>query len=124
MADPLLITKLQAPPQRAALVARRRLTERLDEALRAGSRLLLVSAPAGYGKTTLVAEWGRGEGAAWLTLDEGDNGPVRFYAYLIAALRTLDPELGQGAAELIASPRPPAAPVLMTSLINDIALAT
>ena len=62
--------------------------ERLDDGLAAGHRLTLVSAPAGFGKTTLVSEWvaGRGRPAAWLSLDEGDSDPGRFLAYLVAAL--------------------------------------
>ncbi|HSR29268.1 MAG TPA: hypothetical protein VLY63_01790, partial [Anaerolineae bacterium] len=96
----LLSTKLYVPPIRPELVSRPRLIERLNGGLTmqgAFSRALtLVSAPAGFGKTTLVSEWVTGcerlepkVRAAWLSLDEGDNDPVRFLAYMIAALRTI-----------------------------------
>jgi Ribbon-helix-helix protein, copG family len=85
---PILATKLYVPPSRRSLVLRPRLVERLDEGLAAGHRLTLVSAPAGFGKTTLVSDWvaGCGRPAAWLSLDEGDSEPSRFLTYLIAAL--------------------------------------
>ena len=94
MNAPLLQTKLYIPPVRPELVPRPRLIERLDEGLDLGHRLMLVSAPAGFGKTTLLSEWVRWMGdrrgvatrVAWLSLDEGDNDPVRFLAYLAAAL--------------------------------------
>jgi LuxR family maltose regulon positive regulatory protein len=97
MPAPLLFTKLYIPPPRSKIVLRPRLIERLNEGLQ--RKLTLISAPAGFGKTTLVCEWiatltpgpspsGRGEGvrAAWLSLDEGDNDPARFLTYLVAAL--------------------------------------
>jgi LuxR family maltose regulon positive regulatory protein len=101
MATPLLQTKFYVPPVRSNLVPRRHLIERLDEGLRLGYRLTLVSAPAGFGKTTLLSEWASqriGESAsqrfvAWLSLDEGDNDPTRFLAYLAAALRTVGVEV-------------------------------
>ena len=85
---PLLRTKLYIPPPRHEQVRRPRLLERLDAGLRC--KLTLVSAPAGFGKTTLVSEWmtGCSRPAAWLSLDESDNDPTRFLAYLIAALQT------------------------------------
>lgn len=129
MSTPLLSTKLAIPPLRPDLVLRPRLIERLDEALRAERRLGLVSAPAGFGKTTLVAAWLRrlnrlGDApsdVAWLSLDEGDSDPARFLAYLLAALRSVDPTIGQIAGE-IAQPSPQMTPErLLTALINDIA---
>ena len=85
MPVPILKTKLFIPPLRSELVPRQRLLERLDQGLRWGQRLTLVSAPAGFGKTTLVTEWvctGPRE-VAWISLDEGDNDPVQFLQYLI-----------------------------------------
>jgi len=104
MNGPLLQTKLYIPPVRPELVPRTRLIERLDAGLDLGHRLTLVSAPAGFGKTTLLSEWVRGLGerrgaatrVAWLSLDEGDNDPVRFLAYLAAALG-----VGEGAGEVL-----------------------
>ncbi len=128
MGTPLLSTKLSIPPLRPDLVPRPRLIERLDEALRAERGLGLVSAPAGFGKTTLVAAWLRrlnslGDApsdVAWLSLDEGDSDPARFLAYLLAALRSVDPTIGQVAGE-IAQPPPQMTPErLLTALINDI----
>ena len=113
MGTPLLSTKLSIPPLRPDLVPRPRLIERLDEALRAERGLGLVSAPAGFGKTTLVAAWLRrlsclGDApsdVAWLSLDEGDSDPARFLAYLLAALRSVDPAIGQIAGEIAQPPR-------------------
>jgi len=90
----LLSTKWRIPPVRPARVPRPRLLERLNAAPH--GKLTLVSAPAGFGKTTLIAEWASAcpHPVAWLSLDEGDNDPARFLAYLIAALQTLDPSIG------------------------------
>ena len=89
MSEPLLLTKLYIPPPRPDLVSRPRLIERLNEGLH--HKLTLISAPAGFGKTTLVSEWiaGCDRPVAWLSLDEGDNDPARFLTYFIAALQTL-----------------------------------
>ena len=127
----LLQTKLYIPPTRPELVSRPRLIERLNAGLTmrgAFSRALtLVSAPAGFGKTTLVSEWVTGcshlepKGrAAWLSLDEGDNDSARFLAYLIAALRTIEANIGKGALSELQSPQPPPAEVVLTQLINEI----
>lgn len=87
----LLTTKLYIPQPRPNLVPRRRLTERLEEGLRQGMQLTLVSAPAGFGKTTLLSEWLRSSErpVAWVSLDENDNDPVSFWTYFIAALQTI-----------------------------------
>mgnify|MGYP000402314046 CR=1 FL=1 len=136
MTMPLLTTKLHIPLLRpdpsAALstsrVPRPRLIERLDEGLRLGRKLTLVSAPPGFGKTTLVAEWLSNKtrevpshAIAWLTLDEADNDPARFFVYLIAALRQLDGEIGQAAESLLGAPQLPPVAALMTLLIDDLA---
>ena len=100
MAGPLLETKLYRPRLRRAVVPRSRLRERLDRG--AEGTLTLVAAPAGFGKTTLLAEWlaaapARERPVAWLSLDPGDNQPASFWTYLIAALRTATPGVGAGA---------------------------
>jgi LuxR family maltose regulon positive regulatory protein len=107
MDSDLLASKLEIPPLRARLVARQRLLERLDSGLNSAGpetvRLVLVSAPAGFGKTTLLSAWVRGSRrrAAWLSLDEGDNDPARFLAYLLEALRAIEPALGDGRLETL-----------------------
>lgn len=123
MSAPILATKLYVPALRAGVVSRPWLIERLDAGL--DGKLTLVSAAAGFGKTTLVSTWiaGCGLPAAWLSLDEGDSDPTRFLAYLIAALQTVAPQVGQGAlAALHASqPQPPPAEAILTAVLNDIA---
>jgi LuxR family maltose regulon positive regulatory protein len=120
---PILATKLYIPPSRRSVVLRPRLVERLDDGLAAGHRLTLVSAPAGFGKTTLVGEWvaGCGRPVAWLSLDEGDGDPSRFLAYLIAALQTVAPGIGEGVLTVLQSPQPPPPESTLTALLNDIA---
>jgi LuxR family maltose regulon positive regulatory protein len=118
----LLETKLHVPRRRRGLVARPRLRERLSRG--AESSLTLVSAPAGFGKTTLLAQWLAaaavgGRSAAWLSLDERDNDPASFWMYLVAALRTAAPGVGAGALSLLRSPQPPIEAVL-ASLLNDL----
>jgi LuxR family maltose regulon positive regulatory protein len=128
MITSLLTTKLYVPPPRSNLVPRPRLIERLDEGLGLGRKLTLVSAPAGFGKTTLVTDWlySKGEdissrSIAWLSLDEADNDPTRFFTYLIAALRRLDGEAGQAAQSLLGAPQTPPVESLMTLLVGDLA---
>ena len=117
---PILATKLYLPPLRPNVVSRPRLLERLNEGLY--SKLTLVSAPAGFGKTTLVSEWltGCGRSAAWLSLDAGDNDPARFLTYLIAALQALAANVGAGVVNVLQSPQPPATESIVTTLLNDI----
>jgi LuxR family maltose regulon positive regulatory protein len=122
MAMPVLATKLFIPPPRANAVARARLVERLQEGLRAGRKLTLVSAPAGFGKTTVLSEWiadARSSDpalrVAWLSLDEGDNDPSRFLTYLVAALQRADPAVGTQALAMLPSLEP-----AMTAIINDV----
>jgi LuxR family maltose regulon positive regulatory protein len=121
MTLPLIATKLYLPRPRSNVVHRRRLTELLDDG--ASRKLTLISAPAGYGKTTLVAAWlaGCGRPAAWLTVDEGDNDWIRFLSYAIAALRTLDESLGGQALTLLQSPQPPHPEAILSTLINELA---
>ena len=140
---PLLATKLYAPPPRPNLVPRIRLTRRLAEGLQLGCKLTLVSAPAGFGKTTLVTEWLNGQAreqgskgaeenslalaslhpstlaqVAWLSLDDEDNDAIRFLTYLIAASQRLDGSIGQN---LLHSRQLPPSEALVTLLVNDLA---
>ncbi len=127
MPTPILATKLYIPPPRPKLVLRSRLIEQLNEGLRQhqgfGRKLTLISAPAGFGKTTLVSEWVSGfeRPAAWLSLDEGDNEPTRFLAYLVAALQTLEVNIGKETLGILQSPQPPSIEAVLTSLVNEIA---
>lgn len=120
MSTPILATKLYLPPARSALVLRPRLTERLNDGLH--RKLILISAPAGFGKTTLVSAWIEEieHPAAWLSLDEGDNDPVRFLAYLVAALQTIEPGIGAGVLGDLQSPQPPSTEGVLTALLNEI----
>ncbi len=146
METPLLTTKLYIPPVRPELVSRPRLTERLNAGLH--RKLTLVSAPAGFGKTTLLSEWihsgvrsreyeGRDGNVhktlpipystlptlrfAWLSLDEGDNDPARFLAYFVAALQTTRPDVGKSVSAALQSSQPPPIRAILTALINEIA---
>ena len=122
MPAPILATKLYIPPPRPGLVPRSRLVERLNEGLAKGRKVALISAAAGFGKTTLVSEWvaGCARPVAWLSLDEGDNDPTRFLTYLIAALQTIAPNIGAGALAVLQSPQPPPAETILTNLLNEI----
>jgi len=117
---PILATKLYIPPLRPNVVIRPRLLERLNEGLH--RNLILISAPAGFGKTTLVSEWvvGCQRPAAWLSLDEGDNDPTRFLTYLVAALQTIAATIGEGVVGVLQSPQPPPTEAILTALLNDI----
>src|SRR5918995_1747065 len=122
-ASPLLGTKLYIPKRRATLVPRPRLVQRLDQGVE--HTLTLISAPAGFGKTTLLAEWvgetAAGERpAAWLSLDQGDNNLERFWVYVVTALRGVRPDVGESALSLLRSPQPPPREWVLTALINDI----
>jgi LuxR family maltose regulon positive regulatory protein len=121
MGIPLLKTKLYIPPVRPKLVPRPRLIERLNAGLH--RKLTLVSAPAGFGKTTLLSEWAAGceRPVAWLSLDEGDNDPARFLAYLVAALQTIEGSVGQGLLAVLQSPGPVNVEPILTTLLNEIA---
>ncbi|MBV7331847.1 AAA family ATPase [Chloroflexi bacterium TSY] len=144
MSTPILATKLYIPPHRPNIVRRPRLIERLNEGLRQnqgiGRKLTLISAPAGFGKTTLVSEWLTAPGGfleqsvGWLSLDEGDNDPTRFLAYLVAALQTLVlsevegiaarqssvGNIGEGVLAMLHSPQPPPIESILTALLNEI----
>ena len=127
----LLETKFYVPRSRRALVPRPRLSERLDRGT--ASKLTLVSAPAGFGKTTLRTEWlAAGPAApaterpaterlaAWLSLDRADNDPASFWTYVIAALRTVASGVGEGALALLQAPQPPPNETVLTVLLNEL----
>ena len=120
MSEPLLLTKLYAPPPRPKIVLRPRLIERLNEGMHC--KLTLISASAGFGKTTLVSEWiaSCGRPVAWLSLDEGDNDPSRFLSYIVAALQTIKAEIGAGLLGALQSPQPPPPEMILTALLNEI----
>jgi LuxR family transcriptional regulator, maltose regulon positive regulatory protein len=117
----LLLTKLHVPHPRPSLVRRSHLTKQLQHGME-GS-LILVSAPAGFGKTTLLAQWFAESAlpAAWLSLEPDDNDPTRFLTYLIAALRTVDPQLGAAALPLLHASQVPPPEAVIALLINDLA---
>jgi LuxR family maltose regulon positive regulatory protein len=135
---PILATKLYIPPPRPNVVLRPCLIERLNEGLPVGRKLTLISAPAGFGKTTLISEWINQKDepeeivhpssfilhpskVAWLSLDDGDNDPTRFLTYFVAALQTIVPNLGAGMLTALQSPQPPPTETILTSLLNEIA---
>jgi LuxR family maltose regulon positive regulatory protein len=126
----LLTTKLYIPLPRPNLVPRPHLIERLDDGLQRGHQLTLVSAPPGFGKTTLVSEWvcASPREIAWISLDEGDNDPVQFLNYLVTALQQVDGRIGRAIQPVLDSPGfAPAGTAsihsLVAPLINDITAA-
>ena len=121
--SPLLETKLYTPRWRAGLVPRARLTERLDHVTK--RKLTLVSAPAGFGKSSLLAEWLTGtpageRPAAWLSLDPSDNDPALFWAYFVTALQRVHSGVGESALSLLRSNQPPPIEKLLGTLLNEI----
>lgn len=124
MALPILATKLYIPLPRPDLVPRPCLIERLNEGLERGCKLSLISAPAGFGKTTLVSEWlaGCGKPVAWLSLDEGDNDPTRFLTYFISALQKITTSIGERVLNALQSPQPPSIEPILTALVNEITI--
>lgn len=140
MPTPILATKLYIPPPQLKAIPRPRLIKRLHAGL--SHKLLLISASAGFGKTTLVSEWVNdlrmdvgddpirnpqsaiGNRVAWLSLDEDDSDPIRFLVYLVAALQTIEPTLGKGVAAALQSPQPPPTEAILTALLNEIAAAS
>ena len=119
--DVLLTTKLTVPRLRPDLVPRPRLAQRLDEGRELG--LILVCAPAGYGKTVLLAEWARRDlhRVGWLSLDPADNDPARFWRHLVAALDRARPEISKRMGPLLGPPAPVSFEPLVTALINELA---
>jgi LuxR family maltose regulon positive regulatory protein len=121
--DTLLQTKHYIPPLRPNLVRRSRLIDDLNQGLTLGRKLILISAAAGFGKTTLLSEWVKNGNLvpAWVSLDRGDNDLVRFLSYFINALQTIEPTIGDGALGLLQSPQPPVTEMILTALINEVA---
>jgi len=117
---PLLPTKLHVPRLRTSLVPRSHLTERIRQG--AERALTLVSAPTGFGKTTLLAQWLAESSlpTAWLSLEPEDNDPTRFLSYLIAALQTLDAQVGISALEMLHTPQPAPPETVLAVLTNDL----
>jgi LuxR family transcriptional regulator, maltose regulon positive regulatory protein len=125
-AFPLLSTKINLPPGRSSLVQRPRLLKKLDLSLLPGNRLTILSAPAGFGKTTLVIDWQqslaeRGIPLAWFSIDGGDNDLIRFLRYFVAALQKIKPELGQTSLAVLDLPQTPDIESLVVPIINEIA---
>ena len=120
MPTAILATKLYIPRYRPNIVLRSRLIMKLNEGLH--HKLSLVSAPAGFGKTTLLSEWIAGcqRPAAWLSLDEGDNDPARFWSHFISALQMVAKNVGMAALGMLQSLQPPPIEAILTSLINEI----
>jgi LuxR family maltose regulon positive regulatory protein len=120
--DTLLATKFFIPPLRASLVHRQRLLDRLDECVQKGERLILISTPAGYGKTTLLVEWVQKSNTpiAWLSLDVGDNDPVKFMTSLVFALREINPGIGDASLVNANSSQTQISSAQITSLVNDL----
>ena len=118
--EPLLRTKLFIPPLRAKQVARPGLIKQMNDSL--DKALILVSAPAGFGKTTLLAEWvaQAGLSVGWISLDSGDNDPHRFISYLLAALSGAMPDLKTSASMLLLSPQPIPTQTILAIMINDL----
>jgi LuxR family maltose regulon positive regulatory protein len=121
MLTPILATKFYIPPPRPKAVLRPRLVERLNEGLHL--KLTLISAPAGFGKTTLLSEWVASceRATAWLSLDEGDNDLARFLVYLVAALQTVEEGIGEGVLTMLHSSQSPPIESMLTALLNEIA---
>ncbi len=143
----LVATKYRSPPLNPGRVPRPHLLRRLDAGVQAGQRLILVSAPAGYGKTTLLLQWTAyqrrcasgeqcappvgdgtaqpvgGVACAWFTLDQTDNDPLRFLTYLVAAIQHAAPSSGAITAALLQNADPSAIPALLAALANDVAAA-
>ncbi len=122
MGSDLLQTKLFVPPIRPNLVPRPHLIEQLNRKLELGSKFTLLSAPAGFGKTTLVSNWLHESDLqiAWLSLDDGDNDPARFLSYIVAAMQKTSIGISESVQSMLDSPRRPIAEMLLSALINDI----
>ncbi|HQX02165.1 MAG TPA: AAA family ATPase, partial [Anaerolineales bacterium] len=122
MPNILINTKINAPTLRRNLVSRKRLITLLLDGIKQGHKLTFISAPAGFGKTTLVSEWiASGEiPAAWIALDESDDNTSRFLTYIIAALQTLITGVGEGVLAALQSSQPSSAKDLLTTLLNEL----
>jgi len=117
----LLVTKWQAPQLPTSYVHRPRLLEQMHQAVT--QQLALLSAPAGYGKTMLLAEWSASSAkpVAWLSLEPADNDPARFLLYLLATFQQIHPQIGETAAQQLDARHQPAQEAILTSIVNDLA---
>jgi LuxR family maltose regulon positive regulatory protein len=124
MSVPLLLTKLYIPQSQPNIVPRPHLTDRLNQGLAIGRKLTLISAPAGFGKTTLVSEWITSceRPVAWLSLDAGDKDLLRFLSYLIVAIQTIKAGIGEGLLAILQSRQLPPKESILTTLLNEIAI--
>jgi LuxR family maltose regulon positive regulatory protein len=120
MKTPIIASKLYMPPVRPDSIRRPHLTARLDEGWK--RQLTLVSAPAGFGKTSIVSEWiaSSGRPVAWLSLDADDNDPIRFLTYLVSAIQSITPDVGDGVMDMLISPQPPPAESILTILLDEL----
>jgi len=121
--DALLLSKLSVPVRRHTLVARTSLSARIEDGLE--RRLTVISAPAGFGKSTLLSTWAAASASgshlvAWLSLDSRDDDPARFWRYFVTALSRLEPGCGETALALLDSPQPPPVVTVLTTLLNDL----
>ena len=123
--EDLLLTRLIPPHMHASLILRPSLFARLDKSFE--KRVTLVSAPTGFGKTTLVSQWLSQRQpdhpflSAWVTLDEEDNDPLRFWRYVLQAIRQSDETIGKSALAVLRVARQPNYPGLLTGLVNELA---
>lgn len=126
MSPRLLETKFHIPAWKPEGVSRPRLLEKLQTGLSEKKKLTLISAPPGYGKTTLLEEWihslPNNDHVAWLSLDQVDNDPAHFLLYFLTALQRIDNDLGQGALSLLGIPQMPPLIAFFDELINDLSL--
>ena len=124
MSYQVLSTKLYIPPIQLTLVQRPRLVQHLESGYQSGQRVTLVSAPASFGKTTIIREWitasEPGKPFGWLSLDDGDNDPVRFLIYLVSAIQKVNAEIGQTILASLKSSQIPPLLDLVETLINEI----
>jgi len=122
MSNSILATKLHPPPARAKVVSRSNLIDRLNEAFDRTPSVMLISAPAGFGKTTLASEWvaRSKKSVGWLSLDETDKDPARFLLYLVESLRALDPNFGASLSTTLRSPQPPDPHSILTLILNEL----
>src|SRR3989304_4263982 len=117
----LLATKLRRPALTPKRVHRPHLIQRLNDGLESGRQVTLVSAPAGFGKTTCISDWVNALNlpAAWLSLDPADDDPGRFFTYLIAALQQVDANVGHEIEGVLRAGQLPSGDVISTTLLND-----
>jgi LuxR family transcriptional regulator, maltose regulon positive regulatory protein len=124
---PFLQTRFHVPALQAETIPRENLARLLDESITAGRRLILVAAPAGYGKTTLISAWlerqkqKTGLRTAWLSLEKSENDPILFWRYVIAALQPIHPSIGQNSLGLLRTAPPLPLPVILNALLNELA---